>query len=90
MYNVGDKLDLKDIDIFIEINSIYPGSQGMRLTIEGENYYGAMINGNKCYVGEKLIEWFHESISKKKAKEQEVKTIAEQAVKKLEKKRVKK
>jgi hypothetical protein len=66
MYNVGDKIDLKDVDLFVEINSVYPGSQGMRLTIEGENYYGAYINGNKCYVGEKLIEMFHEGIAKKK------------------------
>lgn len=77
MYSVGDKLDLKDIDMFIEINSVYPGSQGMRLTIEGENYYGAVINGNKCYVGEKLIEWFHESIAKKKA-------VVEQVIKNIE------
>jgi hypothetical protein len=44
MYKPGDKIEIKGLDLFIDINAVYHGAQGGSIKI-AEDTYRAKMNG---------------------------------------------
>ena len=56
IYKRGDKVRLKSVEIDIEIQSVYPGSQGVTIRPqEGQNYYSIILNGIPVHMAEETI-----------------------------------
>jgi hypothetical protein len=66
MFEVNQKLDIKGIDLFVDIQSIMPGAQGVTIRGDGSNYYSVLINGHKTYLSETILELFKAAELKRK------------------------
>jgi hypothetical protein len=80
LFKTGDKFNLKDVDLNVEITGIMVGAQGVRIDCGTTNHYKIMINGAETYISEPILD-----LLLCNAKEQERKKMVE--VKDTKKKR---
>lgn len=55
-WKVGDKLTLQNTGAMIEIVSILPGAQGVKLDLGNINHYSVIIDGYRTYISEPVLE----------------------------------
>lgn len=55
-YKNGDKLQLKNEDILIDVVNLYPGAQMNSIPTNNENMYGVTLNGHKAILSENVLD----------------------------------
>jgi|WetSurSiteA1Bulk_404760.scaffolds.fasta_scaffold66412_2 hypothetical protein len=55
LFQRGDKFHIAAAEMFIEVETSYPGSQGIHIQREQENHYGVWVNGKKWLVPESSL-----------------------------------
>ena len=68
-YKLGDKFNVKSIDVFLEVTGIRPGSQGINIQLNGENHYQVMFNGSSVLLSETVLNEMLKKLEEKRVKE---------------------
>ena len=55
LFNRGDKFHINAAELFIEVDTTYPGSQGIHIQREQENHYAVWVNGEKWIIPESSL-----------------------------------